>query len=95
MERLTAVAASNDGFELARVDLQQRREGDVLGSLQSGGKTSLHFLSLLDDADIISDARELAQRVVDEDLALAAHGEMAALVDSILVADKIEFLGKS
>ena len=64
MQRLTAVAGSNDGFELARVDLQQRREGDVLGSLQSGGTTSLRFLSLLDDADVIADARDLAEEVV-------------------------------
>ncbi|MGC4932861.1 ATP-dependent DNA helicase RecG [Gordonia sp. DT30] len=95
MERLGAVAASNDGFVLARVDLQQRREGDVLGSLQSGGKTSLHFLSLLDDADIIADARELAQQITAADRTLADHPEMDALVDAILVPDKIAYLDKS
>ncbi|GAB23945.1 ATP-dependent DNA helicase RecG [Gordonia polyisoprenivorans NBRC 16320 = JCM 10675] len=95
MERLEAVAASNDGFELAQIDLQQRREGDVLGSLQSGGKTSLHFLSLLDDAEIIADARDLAQDIVAADRTLADHPTMGALVDAILVPDKIAYLEKS
>ncbi|MBE7194371.1 MAG: ATP-dependent DNA helicase RecG, partial [Gordonia polyisoprenivorans] len=85
----------NDGFELAQIDLQQRREGDVLGSLQSGGKTSLHFLSLLDDAEIIADARDLAQDIVAADRTLADHPTMGALVDAILVPDKIAYLEKS
>ncbi|WHU48863.1 ATP-dependent DNA helicase RecG [Gordonia sp. L191] len=95
MERLGAVAASNDGFELAQIDLQQRREGDVLGSLQSGGKTSLHFLSLLDDAEIIADARDFAQDIIAADRTLADHPAMGALVDAILVPDKIAYLEKS
>ncbi|QTI67739.1 ATP-dependent DNA helicase RecG [Gordonia polyisoprenivorans] len=95
MERLGAVAASNDGFELAQIDLQQRREGDVLGSLQSGGKTSLHFLSLLDDAEIIADARDFAQEIIAADRTLADHPAMGALVDAILVPDKIAYLEKS
>lgn len=95
MERLRAVAASNDGFVLARVDLQQRREGDVLGSLQSGGKTSLHFLSLLDDAETIATARDLAQEIINTDRTLADHPAMATLVDTILVPDKIAYLDKS
>src|SRR6218665_1500602 len=36
LERVEAVAATLDGFELARVDLELRREGDVLGAAQSG-----------------------------------------------------------
>ncbi|GAB03956.1 ATP-dependent DNA helicase RecG [Gordonia amarae] len=95
MERLKAVAGSNDGFELARIDLQQRREGDVLGSLQSGGKSSLHFLSLLDDADVIADARELAEEVVSMDLPLADHRPLADLVDGILAPQKVAYLDKS
>ena len=94
-QRLDAVAASNDGFELARVDLEARREGDVLGSLQSGGKSSLHFLSLLDDADIIEDARDLATEIVLADLPLADHLALAALVDSILLPSKLGYLDKS
>lgn len=93
--RLDAVARSNDGFELARVDLEARREGDVLGSLQSGGKSSLHFLSLLDDVVVIEDARELATEIVLEDLPLADHPALAALVDSILLPSKLGYLEKS
>ncbi|GAB18345.1 ATP-dependent DNA helicase RecG [Gordonia effusa NBRC 100432] len=93
-ERLNAVAASTDGFELARVDLEQRREGDVLGELQSGGTSSLHFLSLLDDVEVISDARDLAEQIVAQDLSLANHLGAARLIDDIL-APRLEYLDKT
>ena len=95
MERLRAVAASNDGFELARVDLEQRREGDVLGAMQSGGTSSLRFLSLLTDAEVIADARELADEVVSSDLTLDHHRALADLIDAVLVPDKAAYLDKS
>ncbi|AZG43506.1 ATP-dependent DNA helicase RecG [Gordonia insulae] len=95
MQRLRAVQESNDGFELARVDLEQRREGDVLGSLQSGGTSSLRFLSLLSDAEVIADAREFADEIVGADLPLADHRPLADLVDAILVPSKVEYLDKS
>ncbi|HEY0239053.1 MAG TPA: ATP-dependent DNA helicase RecG [Friedmanniella sp.] len=63
-ERLAAVAGTRDGFALAEVDLEQRREGDVLGSSQSGRRSSLRLLRVLDDADLIGHARELAARCV-------------------------------
>ncbi len=66
-DRLAAVAATRDGFELAEVDLAQRREGNVLGASQSGGKSSLKLLRVLDDADLIQVARELAERLVVDD----------------------------
>ena len=62
--RLEAVAATRDGFVLADVDLEQRREGDVLGSSQSGGRSSLRLLRVLEDADLIARARDLAERCV-------------------------------
>ncbi|MDH3023873.1 ATP-dependent DNA helicase RecG [Gordonia alkanivorans] len=95
MQRLRAVAGSNDGFELARVDLEQRREGDLLGSLQSGVNTSLRFLSLLEDVEVIEDARGLAEDVVGEDITLLHHSPLADLVDGILVPQKIAYLDKS
>ncbi|MFC4745135.1 ATP-dependent DNA helicase RecG [Gordonia hankookensis] len=95
MQRLRAVEGSIDGFELARVDLEQRREGDVLGSLQSGGTSSLRFLSLLGDSDVISDARDLADQIVGTDLPLADHRALADLVDAILVPNKVKYLDKS
>ena len=93
--RLDAVAASSDGFELARIDLEARREGDVLGAAQSGGKSSLHFLSLLKDADVIEDARGLATEIVSADLPLADHPALAGLVDAILLPSKLGYLEKS
>ena len=68
-DRLAAVAGTRDGFALAEVDLEQRREGDVLGSSQSGRRSSLRLLRVLDDADLIAHARDLAARcVTDPDL---------------------------
>ena len=62
---------------------------------QSGGASSLHFLSLLDDADVIADARELATEIVEGDLVLVDHPALAALVDSILLPSKLGYLDKS
>ena len=66
-ERLDAVAATLDGFELSRLDLEQRREGDVLGSSQSGHRSSLRLLSVLRDEDVIAAAREEATALVEAD----------------------------
>lgn len=92
--RLAAVAGTVDGFELARLDLAERREGDVLGELQSGGASSLRFLSLLDDAEVIADARELAQSVVDEGFTLGGHPGAATIIDAV-VGSRADFLDKS
>lgn len=94
-ERLTAVAGTNDGFELAQLDLRQRREGDVLGSAQSGSATTLRLLSLLEHEDVIASAQEFARGVVDDDPDLSRHPGLAAMVAAALDSEKIEFLEKS
>jgi ATP-dependent DNA helicase RecG len=66
-QRLDAVAGTRDGFALAEVDLAQRREGDVLGATQSGSRSSLKLLRVLDDADLLTGARELAERCIADD----------------------------
>lgn len=66
-ERLRAVAASRDGFHLAQVDLAQRKEGDVLGARQSGGRSTLRVMHVTDDVDIIESARDIAQDLVEND----------------------------
>ena len=66
-QRLDAVAATRDGFALAEIDLEQRREGDVLGASQSGVHSSLKLLRVLTDADLIAQARELAERCIASD----------------------------
>ncbi len=63
--RLDAVAASTDGFELSKLDVELRREGDVLGARQSGVRSSLRLLSVVRDVDIIADARESALAVIE------------------------------
>jgi ATP-dependent DNA helicase RecG len=66
-QRLDAVAATRDGFALAEVDLEQRREGDVLGATQSGSRSSLKLLRVLRDADLIAQARTLAEQCIAQD----------------------------
>ncbi|MGW0503666.1 ATP-dependent DNA helicase RecG [Micromonospora sp. NPDC003241] len=93
-ERLDAVASTTDGFKLAELDLEQRREGDVLGATQSGRRSHLRLLSLLRDADLIRDARAEAIEMVEEDPDLARHPALAASVAALVDADRAEYLEK-
>lgn len=87
MERLQAVAGSNDGFELARIDLDQRREGDVLGTAQSGTRSQLRLLRVLRDEKIIEKSREIAIEIIAEDPEL---GEFPALRDELAKLERDE-----
>ena len=80
-QRLDAVAATRDGFALAEVDLEQRREGDVLGASQSGSRSSLKLLRVLKDADLIAQARTLAERCIAQDPELANPGLADIVLD--------------
>lgn len=68
-ERLEAVASTHDGFELSRIDLEQRREGDVLGTSQSGTRSHLRLLRVLRDEELIEKARHDAQSLIEGNLA--------------------------
>jgi ATP-dependent DNA helicase RecG len=94
-ERLEAVAATTDGFELSRVDLEQRREGDVLGRSQSGFRSSLRTLRVLRDEKTIVAARETAEAllVADEDLAEAP--QLAAAVAVMEHSRQSDFMEKA
>ncbi|SFP24322.1 ATP-dependent DNA helicase RecG [Amycolatopsis arida] len=94
-QRLAAVESTLDGFELSRLDLELRREGDILGAAQSGRKSGLRLLSLLRDEDLIARARESAQRVVADDPDLAEHPGLARLVDDVVDAERAEYLEKA
>ena len=94
-ERLDAVAATTDGFELARLDLEMRREGDILGAAQSGRQSGLRLLSLLRDEQLIADARTQAATLVEEDPTLGAHPALAALVADLVAEDRAEYLEKT
>ncbi|MEU5659560.1 ATP-dependent DNA helicase RecG [Streptomyces sp. NPDC047737] len=92
--RLSAVAATLDGFELSRIDLEQRREGDVLGQAQSGVRSSLRVLSVIDDEEVIAAAREEAVRVVAADPSLETLPELRIALDALLDKDREEYLDK-
>ena len=94
-ERLAAVAATTDGFQLSRLDLEQRREGDVLGEAQAGRKSSLKLLTLLADEKLISEAREEASVLVDADPELAGQPGLASAIASLLDEDRADFLEKA
>jgi len=92
LHRLAAVAASTDGFELARLDLQQRREGDVLGASQSGRRSSLQHLGVIENEDIIVAARADAVALVEADPTLADHPVLAEALATLVGEDKAAFL---
>ncbi|HET9946271.1 MAG TPA: ATP-dependent DNA helicase RecG [Actinomycetes bacterium] len=94
-ERLDAVAATLDGFELSRLDLEARREGDVLGASQSGRRSSLRLLRVLRDEDLIVDARDDAAEVVVADPDLRAHAGLRDAVDRALAEQRAEYLDKA
>ena len=94
-ERLDAVAATTDGFALSRVDLEQRREGDVLGAAQSGSRSSLKMLRLLRDEDVILAARDEAVAVVADDPELARHPALAQAVRDLVDDERADYLEKA
>jgi len=91
-QRLLAVAATNDGLTLARLDLEQRREGDVLGAAQSGGKSQLRLLRLLRDEDLILAARQDAFAIVGADPGLEQHPALRDVVASALDDEQAAYL---
>ena len=93
-ERVDAVAATLDGFELATIDLELRQEGDVLGSRQSGGRSSLRLLRVAKDGTLIADARAAAEGVLESPGGLAGHPALADALARRLDAQEREFLGK-
>ncbi|MEX1079086.1 MAG: ATP-dependent DNA helicase RecG [Homoserinimonas sp.] len=94
-DRVDAVAATLDGFELAQKDLELRQEGDVLGSTQSGGRSSLRLLRVAKDGDLITEARTLAQLVLDEDPILAGHPALRHAIARRLDDATRDFLAKN
>ena len=94
-QRLLALASTTDGFELSRLDVQLRREGDVLGASQSGRSSSLRLLNVFDDAEVIESARAAAADVLASDPQL--HGEplLAAAVAALMAESEADYLNKA
>jgi ATP-dependent DNA helicase RecG len=93
-DRLDAVAATTDGFRLSEIDLEQRREGDVLGASQSGRHSHLRLLSLLRDAKLITDARAEATALIGDDPDLSKYPALAASVAALVDEERAEYLEK-
>ncbi|MEV5512632.1 ATP-dependent DNA helicase RecG [Streptomyces flaveolus] len=93
-QRLNAVAGTLDGFELSRIDLEQRREGDVLGQAQSGARTSLRVLAVIEDEEIIAEAREEAAAVVAADPELTSLPGLRTALDALLDEEREQYLEK-
>ncbi|WP_460069866.1 ATP-dependent DNA helicase RecG [Streptomyces sp. YKOK-I1] len=93
-QRLNAVASTLDGFELSRLDLEQRREGDVLGQAQSGARTSLRVLAVIEDEEVIAEAREEAVAVVAADPELTGLPGLRTALDALLDEEREQYLEK-
>jgi ATP-dependent DNA helicase RecG len=94
-QRLASVAATSDGFELARLDLETRREGDVLGAAQSGRRSGIRLLSLLEDEELIATARTEATALLATERGLADHPGLAAEVAALATDERAEWLEKA
>ncbi|SFT74984.1 ATP-dependent DNA helicase RecG [Geodermatophilus amargosae] len=94
-QRLAAVAGTSDGFELARLDLETRREGDVLGAAQSGKRSTLRLLSLLEDEELIATARAEATELLATRGGLADHPGLAAEVAALATDERATYLEKA
>ncbi|MBC7633896.1 MAG: ATP-dependent DNA helicase RecG [Flavobacterium sp.] len=94
-DRLDAVASTTDGFELSRLDVELRREGDVLGARQSGVRSSLRLLSVVKDGDVIEEAREAANGVVAADPTLTTQPALAAAVHELEHSEQADYLERT
>jgi ATP-dependent DNA helicase RecG len=94
-ERVEAVAATTDGFELARIDLELRSEGDVLGARQSGGRSGLRLLRVTRDGDLIAEARDVAAGILADDPTFAAHPALREAMTRRLDESERAFLDKN
>ena len=94
MVRLNAVASTLDGFELSRIDLDQRSEGDVLGKAQSGVRSHLRLLKVLRDEPLIEKARLVGTKLIDEDPTLSGFPQLAAAVLELRADEASTFVDK-
>ena len=89
------MASTLDGFELAQIDLELRQEGDVLGGIQSGGRSSLKLLRVVKDGELIAEARELAAGLLETDQGLAQYPALADAINRRLDAASESYLSKN
>ena len=94
MQRLTVVASTTDGFELSRLDLEQRREGDVLGAAQSGVRSHLRLLRVIRDEALILSARQIAEQMISQDSTLQSTPLLLNEIDKLRQEERASYLEK-
>ncbi len=87
MQRIEAVAAVSDGFKLSEIDLELRREGDVLGASQSGGRSSLRLLRVIQDSELIQKVRIELEELFEADPLLANQPTLRLAIDQANAAE--------
>ena len=89
LQRIEAVAGESDGFKLSEIDLELRREGDVLGATQSGGRSSLRLLRVIQDAELIQKVRAELEQVFEQDPTLSANSTLRQAIDRANAAENL------
>ena len=89
LQRIEAVAAESDGFKLSEIDLELRREGDVLGASQSGGRSSLRLLRVIQDSELIQKVRVELEELFEADPLLANHPTLRLALDQANAAENL------
>jgi ATP-dependent DNA helicase RecG len=89
LQRIEAVAGESDGFRLSEIDLELRREGDVLGATQSGGRSSLRLLRVIQDAELIQKVRAELEEVFEQDPNLSGNPTLRLAIDQANAAENL------
>jgi ATP-dependent DNA helicase RecG len=89
LQRIEAVAGESDGFRLSEIDLELRREGDVLGATQSGGRSSLRLLRVIQDSELIQKVRAELEQIFEQDPSLSEYPTLKLAIDQANAAENL------
>jgi ATP-dependent DNA helicase RecG len=89
LQRIEAVAGESDGFKLSEIDLELRREGDVLGATQSGGRSSLRLLRVIQDSELIQKVRAELEEIFEQDSSLSEYPTLKLAIDQANAAENL------
>ena len=89
LQRIDAVAAESDGFKLSEIDLELRREGDVLGASQSGGRSSLRLLQVIRDAALIQKVRVEVEQLFEADPGLETSPTLRLAIEEMNAVENL------
>ncbi len=89
LQRIKAVAAESDGFKLSEIDLELRREGDVLGASQSGGRSSLRLLQVIRDAALIQKVRVEVEELFEADPGLESLPNLRLAIEEMNAVENL------